>query len=216
MSTVYNVDAFGKRILDDILVSGFTHEVDQRYNLTIPDEIISIIFMFWLINVCDEWDQSLTDGAIHFDGQCAKWMKEQRNSIFGKKSVESGTFEWRFRFKRKISWCCIGLIEDESEILKSNQRNNWYFLDKKGLCLFSTGSFYTRGHILADGGKNYCDDLTKMKMGVTVYMVLDANERTITFHINDKQYATLPIGVSIKKYKLIITMSHKDDEIELL
>lgn len=66
------MDADGKRIKTDILCRRYIHESLDRYNIVIPDEIIGVIFMFWLIDICDEWDQSLCHKLVDIDGAVFK------------------------------------------------------------------------------------------------------------------------------------------------
>ena len=88
-----SLDSSGNRIVSDILIAGFTHESTIEYNIAIPDEIIGVIVMFWFVDVCDEWDKSLADEAVIIDGQCVKLEKSKMCTIFGTKSVTSGSFE---------------------------------------------------------------------------------------------------------------------------
>ena len=211
MSTFFCVDAKGDRILTDILVAGFVHEGSMNHKLTIPNEMIGIIFMYWLITVCDEWDDSISHESVNIDGPFAHFTKSKPFSVFGKKSIETGIFEWKLRLKTRIDWCCIGLIKDEMEVLKSNQTKNDSPLRGDGTCLFNEGILFTHG-IKSNIG--YCNKFTKE--GTVIIVTLDMDSKTIKFKIDDNEYDSKPIGLSINKYRLIVTMNRRNTQIELL
>ena len=70
------IDAEGQRITNDILIVGFIHETARKYYITIPNEIIGIIFRFCFIDVCDESDKSLCGWNVIINEQTAKTCKE--------------------------------------------------------------------------------------------------------------------------------------------
>ena len=120
MSSI-TVNAENERVITDILVVGYTLQETEKYAISIPNEIIGIIFLFWFIDVCDEWDKSLCSEYANINGQCVKFKNDKICSIFGIKSVEKGIFEWKLEFKTEIKWCCIGIIQDELDILRKSQ-----------------------------------------------------------------------------------------------
>ena len=84
---LFTVDSNGQRIKTDTLVCGYVRNIMDIYNLEIPDEIIALCFLFWIIKVCDQWDGALYDKKrIEIDGSCGKW--DRYASLFGTKSVE--------------------------------------------------------------------------------------------------------------------------------
>ena len=134
-------------------------------------------------------------------------------SVFGMKRVEKGIFEWRIKLKTKIKWFCIGLIKDEIKVLQKNQISNNSVLSNDGLCLYSSGNLYVNGF---SGGAwvGYCDKITEKE--TLIIITLNMDKKSIKFKINGKQYETKPIKLSIRSYRLIATMGHKNDQIELL
>lgn len=48
------VETNGKRVTTDILIAGFVHGIAMKYDMAVPDEMIRVIFMLWLITLCDE------------------------------------------------------------------------------------------------------------------------------------------------------------------
>ena len=206
------VDAEGERIIADVLIAGFTHETSKSYGIVIPDEIIGVIFMFWFIDVCDEWDKSLNGGSVTIDGQCAKVTKDKLCSIFGKKSVGTGIFEWRLRFKTYIDWCSIGIIRDDNQTIFDNQHGYIYHLTGDGICLMYDGTLWLNG--FANLSRDYCANVTGK--GILITITLNMDENTIAYKIEDKQYEPKAIPLSIDKYRLIVSLENINDEIELL
>ena len=47
-----SVDSNGDRIKSDILVSGYVNELMREDKIQVPDAIVTMIFMFWFIDVC--------------------------------------------------------------------------------------------------------------------------------------------------------------------
>ena len=95
----------------DSLVYGYIREKMKEYKLVLPEEIIKLCFEFWFLNVSDEWDKSLCHELVDIDGQCFKISDKFRKlisnpvrvfTVFGCKSIESGIYEWKLRFKTKI------------------------------------------------------------------------------------------------------------------
>ena len=206
------VDSKGQRLMTDVLIAGFTHRASKLYGISIPNEIIGVIFMFWFIDVCDEWDESLSGEPVTIDGQCAKMTKHRFCSIFGKKSVGTGVFEWRLRLKTNIGWCGIGIIRDDKQTLIDNQSSNIYFLVGDGICLMGDGTLYL------DGLTNSCDDYCPKLAGkgTLITVTLNMDEKTIAYKIDDKQYEPKAIPLSIDKYRLVVSFNNINDEIELL
>ena len=87
------VDAEGKRIKTDILVSGYIKKIATNCALLIPVEINKICFDFWFIQICDEWDdQYLSEGVI-IDGEIVKHTNDcDVVSIYGCHSIVKGLY----------------------------------------------------------------------------------------------------------------------------
>ena len=113
-------DSNGKRIKTDILVFGYIRNVMNEYRIEIPDEIIRVCFLFWFMNVCDEWDKSLCHSQyVDIDESCAKLNDGYKSrgfldwccTLFGSQSVKNGVFKWHVQFNSSIEWICIGLLK---------------------------------------------------------------------------------------------------------
>lgn len=212
------VDAKGKRVVSDILITGYIHEAANSNNMVIPTEIIGLILAFWFIDICDKWDESLCHKAVHIDGSCVKLQEDRICSIFGTESVEKGIFEWRLKYKTAISWCLIGIIKDDLEYLKKYQNSYGYALTSNGhLLKIDTGTFFS-------SLKNYYgrvpDELFTAK-DTLITVTLNMDNKTIAYKINDNQYETKEIPDPIRNkyrlaYRLAVTMKLADMELDLL
>ena len=206
------VDSRGQRIVSDVLIAGFTHEASKLYGMTIPNEVIGVIFIFWFIDVCDEWDKSLSHESVNIVGQCAKMTKDTHCSIFGKQSINKDIFEWNLKLNTNIDRFWIGIIRDDTETLIKNQDTGAYVLMQDGLSLFNAGNLLMGG--FSKVWYRYCDKFTAKDTLITV--TLDMDDETIAYKIDDKQYDTKLISLSIDKYRLVVGLERTDDEIELL
>ena len=70
MSTL-QVDHNGNRIRTDILICGYLREeIEDKLKILIPSEIQKLCFVYWFIDICDEWDiASHTKKKIAVDKQ---------------------------------------------------------------------------------------------------------------------------------------------------
>ena len=128
-------------------------------------------------------------------------------------SVQSGTYEWQLKFKSEIKWLCIGMIRDEPEILEGNQNSNNFVWQDDGIGLFSnSGNLYVNGWV--DSHHGYCNKFSKKDTIITI--TLDMDDNTISYKIDDTQYETVTIPLTINAYRLSITLDAIDAEIELL
>ena len=202
----------GQRISSDILVSAFTHQVIQKYDISIPSDIIGIIFMFWFIDVCDEWDEYSSSKSVKMDEQCAHWTDSQMHNGFGKKMIEKGIFEWKIKFKNNINFVgFFGVIKDDIDILVQNKDACHYVGNSNGVVLFANGTLFPTGY--DQPIRHYCQSF--INQDPLIIMRLDMDSKTITFKINEKQYETKSIPSTIAKFRLVITLA-TPNEVELL
>ena len=90
----FHVDSNGERIKTDILVSGYIKNAMKQHRLEIPDEIIGLCFLFWLIKVCDQWDAASSHDEINIKGQYAEVSTKHNGwrTLFGTHIVKTGIF----------------------------------------------------------------------------------------------------------------------------
>ena len=207
MSTL-SVDSAGNRITTDILIAGYVHDFEREFTLesSIPNEIIGVIFMFWFVDVCDDWDTSLCGEEFDIDGEYAKLIEVgQTYNLYGMKSVRTGSWEWKIKAATNIPFLCVGIIKDDENVLKFHKKKYEYFNKENGLMLACIGCIFFSGTKSINYGAAFGDkdDVIKMK--------LDMDKKTISFKINDQQYETKDIASSITKYRLAVTVKKFDD-----
>ncbi len=208
------------RIVTDILVSGYVHQIMDELKLSIPNEIIGLVFSFWFIDVCDTWSKSFSCSLFDIDDDEILKVNKSKDhnygavwllSAFGNQSVEKGTFEWKIKFINRIQWICIGIINDDKESIEKDVTNNNYGMSyKRGGCflLNVNGTFYRFNT------SSYCPVFHDKDTIVT--MILDMDKRTLSYKINDKDYGVAWDAVKYKKYRLVVTLRDNGDEIEFL
>ena len=217
----FSVDSNGQRIKTNILVSGFIKNIMNEHKLDIPDDIIGVCFLFWLIKTCDAWDQSLCHESVNIDGSCAMMSDDSECcTLFGTQTVESGVFKWYLKLATKIKWACIGIIKNEKRIIEDNKCNNEYGFEKGCGCFFllsrspiANGLLMFDGQEIVDYAANPCCD-----KGTIIEMTLNMDQKTIKYEVNDKHFHTTKIkSLSIEfGYRLAVTFINKGYGIELL
>ena len=219
------VDVKGTKIKSDILVSGYIRkQIMEKFKIYIPMQIIELCFLFWYIDTCDKWDKLLCHELVQIDytGSCVKlddnieWTSDRPLfcTIFGCNSIKSGDiFTWKLRFNSNIYWCCIGIIHDKIDILKSNINDNNFGRQNSGCFLTNT-----HGAICYEWERkeNYCPKFGNK--GVIIEMTLNMNQHTIKYKINNIDYGIVYDKLYKNAYKLAVCMSgtFDNEEIELL
>ena len=206
-------------IVTDILVSGYTRQAAEEYNIIIPEEIMRLCFVFFFIPICDEWCKELSYAGFHIDGGYAKLIDRSHESntmglvsLFGSRVIDKGIYEWKIKFKSMITWICIGIIVDDENALSLNKINNDYGFNKDEGCflLNSNGKMYHSSSLYKEYAKQF------QAKDTTITMTLDMDKHSIYYKVNDKDYGLGFNGLYKDKYRLAVTMSGQDDEIELL
>ena len=212
----YSVDSNGDRIKTDILVSGYVKEFVAQHEIQVPDEIIGVLFMFWFIDVCDQWDMSLCHESVVIGGPCVtlnKGTDYQYRTIFGTKCVRAGYYSWIIKFNTDIRWFLVGIIKNDIKILENNQLQNVvsYLLNRNGVVLGGNGVLYRNGA----QNQSYCDRFGITNKDTSINMTLDMANKTINYKINDKQYETKSIQAA-NAYRLVVAISWEDGGLQLL
>ena len=211
--------SFAGRIQTDILVCGYVKHIMNIYQIQIPDEIIGLCFLFWLIKPCDEWDSSLCHKSISINGLYAEWTSDIRiHTLYAIKTVKSGVFKWalQLKTKSKIDWGYIGIIKSDQHYMKRNQcrsahewdrGSGWALADCNGIL---NSLFHYVGINSQLGQRSLCwDD------GTIIEMILNLNEKTLEYRINDENYKTAPIDLSLSRdgYRLAVTLQNHGVEL---
>ena len=208
--TTFAVDSKGKRIKTDILVSGWIRNIAKQNKLLIPQDINGICFEYWLLKECDHWDKSRLAINTEIDEQIVKLrcIGDKQASTFGCHSIDKGSYEWKIKFISDVQWCCIGIIEDTQEILKTYQNDNDYHYRNGGFILSVNGHFY------GNTNRAYCAPFSKQ--GTIITIKLNMDERTLSYMVNDKDLGIAMRDIPKKAYRFALTMYYADCVIELL
>ena len=213
-------DANGDRIKTDILVAGYVRHGANEFHMDIPDDIIKLCFLFWLLTVCDEWDKSMkhpSHEAMKIDGDIFRWKdgyERGKDNVYtvmayGKKSVEDGLFEWRLSLKTDIKFVWIRMVPDEPDILMQSSNSE---RRKRGECFL----FGYNGCIFYYGeNKLYCPPFSSNEDNI-IKVTLDMDNHAVSFEINDKDYGIAYDKLFASKYRLGVTLGHQTDKIEFI
>lgn len=224
-------DSNGERIKTDILVFGYIRNVMNECKIEIPDEIVRVCFLFWFMNVCDQWDKALCHhGYVDIDESCAKLNDEYKNSeftstdwcctLFGTQSVRNGVFKWHVQFNANIGWICIGIIKDTQDAINANKTNNEYGKRAGDGCFLYLFHSNNHGYLYYDDqiDWNYCDSIEEANEGTIIEITLDIDNHTIKYKLNKKEYKAVQIkSLSAENgYRLAVTLVDTGCTIELL
>ena len=211
MST-FTVDADGKRINTDILISGYIRNISNRFKLLIPIDIIQICFQYWLITICDEWDKKLSSDKVAGDGQIVTaGTSASYASIYGCLGIDKGSYTWQVKLKSEVRWFCMGIIEDDDNILTKYRDGCGYVLNN-GCCLHDDGKFYLGSQT---SGKSYIDGFPRSAETI-IAMTLNMDDHTLSYKINAKDYGIVTNKLDKSKYRLVISFYYANHSVELL
>ena len=210
----FAVDAEGQRIKTDILVAGYIKMVTKEYKLLIPNDIIRICFVHWLIKVCDSWDTHYIADTIEIDGQIVKVKEKGFASVYGSHSICKGTYSWTLRFNTMINSMVIGIIEDNEEILKKvlNENCNESAFASYGRWIINKSDQFYDGY--GAKGKNYHEFVYKKDSIIIV--TLDMDNHSLSFAINGEDYGVATSKLDKDKYRFIINTWDPNEIVELL
>ena len=205
MSTLA-VDHNGNQIKTDILTGGYLRQViEDKFHIKIPSEIKHLCFVFWLINICDEWDHTLyTTEKMKIDGQIVTSTAKGFSSIVGRHRVSSGQFEWKLRHFGVIG-VCIGVIEDlpAKEISYSLNKLNY---DHDGYGAFwevENADFYSQS-----GSPRFMEKYSdKIKdKHVIIGMKIDFDSLGLYYSVDDSEYIQAPYTLKEgQSYRLVVS-----------
>ena len=131
-------------------------------------------------------------------------------SIYGKKSIDKENYSWKLKLKNEIDWICIGVIEDNPQILKEYLNSNQFYsaADPVGGFLFGDGYWCYKGQI-----NDYCVRFQDEDTVIT--MRLDMDTHSIAYQVNDKDYGVACKEMNKSKYRLVVVV-YDNDSIQLL
>lgn len=217
----FSVNAKGDKIMTDILVSGYIRQkIMDLYELNVPIELIKLCFLFWYSKTCDTWDESLCHQLVEINkkGTCFKFVNGScpdnnsgLSSVFGNNCIHSSEiFTWNIRFNTKVSWACIGIIKDDQNVLYQNITDNNYGRDNPGCFLTNHGTMCFEWNRI----RKYCDRFDQK--GDLIEMTLNMKEHTLSYKINGMDYGIAHDKLMEDSYRLVVSVSDRNEEIELL
>ena len=213
MSSVV-VDKDGKRIDANILTAGYIRQQIEIVNkLLIPEDIKNLCFIYWYIASCDTWNTQFSNSHFEIHSQNLKIKAlNEHSTAYGNHAVSSGVFSWKLRFNKQTDWFCVGIIEDNDELLKKHVSDNDYDLTDYGCFFFYSGVFFYRGGI-----KGYGEKFTNKDDEITV--ILDMDEKRVALEINGKSYGFAGDEhdkMEKDSYRLVVTAYDQGADVELL
>ena len=218
--TALQVDSNGNRIKTDILTAGYVRqEVENKHKVVIPKEIKGLCFEFWFIDYCDEWDANYNEDNVEFKGQIAKLIKNSVTTIYGSNVNvnQQNEYEWKLALKMEDTnkyrvETYIGIIEDETEYLTDNFKTFNYDLDDQGCWLCTDGYFSNKGK-----EKRIIEPIDPSKQDkVEIGIKIDLNTKQIYYSIDENDYILAPYTLKHNKYRLAVTLTSIDVQVELL
>ena len=214
-------DASGKRIESDILVIGYIRQlIENLHKMNVPNDIKLLCFKYWLINICDEWNEEyFPKDKAQIIGQVLKVISNYNAfTVFGKETVENGCHKWILRINKSMPFDnnyqpYIGVIVDDVTILKSCMKNIWNTNDgSKGYLFCGSAKVIAPPRTGVKFGKDYFS-----KTNDVIEMILDLNNNTLQYIINGKDQGIAFKNILKNKYRLAVGFgSAKGWEMELL
>ena len=194
----------------ELLVSGYVRNIERMYDIkNIPLDIMDIIYLYQ--QFCDKWSRKYSHDDIIIDGikNTITFSKDTNVTAFGSHVAENGIFKWKIRiisisyesvFK---AYPYVGIIKDDDSVLKAyTDRASWEY-DGYQFCA-GTGSFYGMGD--PDEGESF--DVKWNKPNDILEIILDLNQRTLEFIINEIESVVAPLIIAKGKYRLAIGVNN--------
>ena len=202
-----------------LLVSGYIHEHERMSKQNIPKGIILICILFYGNDV-DEWDENQISEAMKLSERTITkntTMWELAVCSYCKRIVDYGKLCWRF----KIEQCAaddmfkfpgdlmIGIWKVNDQEPPKTVRFTRYG-DGYGFDPILAKLTNNKGHI--DMDHEYGEECTN---GTIIEMILDMNELTLSYKIDNKDYGKA-FDVGKCKYRAAVYMLLENNSITLL
>ena len=120
------------------------------------------------------------------DGQCVKLEYPQgdgdhQRTFYGCNVIESGVFSWKIKFLCDLDWICIGIIEDDIDVLKRFMSDGCSWFEEYG-CFMLCEYFYFGED---EDDSQYCDYIEDEGTVITMTLDLDntyTRRRSVKLH----------------------------------
>ena len=202
----------------ELLVSAYVREMEKIYNImNIPVDIIDIIHLYQ--QVCDKWSKEYshpdiiiddTDNTITFDA-------DDTATAFGTRLVDNGVYKWVIKrlTKQRSQYKThpyIGIIKDNQQDLeKYVDISSWEYVGYQ----YCGGSGYICGMNRPEQGFEFNFEWNKINDELEI--ILDLNQQTLAFSLNEKDPVIAFENIDKAKYRLALTTSlDREAQFELL
>ena len=170
---------------DDILVVGYIRQsIENKFNISIPTEIIKICHSFWGFFACDEWDEAKSYHTVTIIGPRFSSNDKVNHSVYGKQIIKSGIYHWKIKMIKKASSFYenhpfVGIVRDENILGKYSTDCMW--CNRGGYLLCGASNLIAP----PSSGKSYGSQ-PFVNTGDVLELILDLKKKTIKYIINDK------------------------------
>ena len=206
----------------ELLVWGFIREIEKVYKImNVPFEINDIIYLYQ--RIYDEWSKKYSSDNVIINNDTKSMLTintKEYVTAFGSHIVTEGVFKWKIQMQKMTNKPgfgkppFVGIMEDSEANLKRYKDDcNW---DDNGyqFCAQSGALFcpYTEREKKTD--KYEC---RWMQKGEILHVILDLNDKTLSFKVNDEDFGVAFKNIKHGNYRLAFsTWECKGSEFVLL
>ena len=210
-----------------LLVWGYIRNIVTAYkSLNVPLDIYNVMYLFSRLNDIWSKEYSHKDLIIDQDGTYLKFVADSTQTAFGTNVVKKGIFSWKLQIisKKEINNVygpCIGIVEDDEllneDTLRDYQSDDewcqigcqleagisklqypWLTFDETE-SKEKTWNYVKANHALYN-------DCIWNKPNDILEIVLNLDERTLRFILNDKDYGIAYREIKQASYRLALTV----------
>ena len=175
----------------------------------------------------DEWDMNNKGDEMLVNGKlCESDIDNEYQSVFGCAVATNGRHHWRLKIVQTtyhMLWnTMIGILQINKEKDSKQRVRNTYFTENGHSYAFIGNCCALEPNMITKKKMDDDDDGESMKYGELlrngsiVDVILDCNEHTLKYKINDNDYGIAYHHIPAGKYCLAVTMTQKNDRIQLL
>ena len=193
----------------EYLISGYIREFETISKTLIPKEINAICLMYYQF---EQWDADCIHEDYEINENILIKKKSSMTTAFLSNIMDKGKHHWRFQIETPDGEAIdIGIFKEECDSKRcidsypGKQANEAYM-------------FSTSGHVNTYNEANawYKQYGKKCKSGDIIDMVLDFDDLSLSFSINDKSYGKAHENIEITQYRAAVYLYTANHKIELL
>ena len=203
-----------RNVSRELLVWGYVREIEMEYKqMNIPFEINDIIYLYQ--RFCDEWSKRYSNSTLVIDekedGNSVCFKNDEISTAFGEHVVEQDVFKWKLKVKRMMDvkyysgYPFIGIMENNDNNLSEYSADGGWSDCGYQLCAGNNGLWCPTGERGTDGF-----ECKWKKPGDILEIVLDLNERTVRFILNDEDCGVAFKDIKKTHYRLALTCQAVD------